>query len=69
MLIAGGGAYATVSPVFLTIYSIFIGGILGAASLYMTGNISEKILAGKVNASVEIARKKKKRVEPVIQGE
>lgn len=55
-LIAAGGIYSVYSPVFLGLYGTFIGGILGACGLYFGGNLSDKWIAGKTNASVEIAK-------------
>ncbi len=72
ILILAGGILCMYSVGFTGVYAMYIGGVLGAAGLYFTGNVTGKVLAGKVNASVKVAEIKSAKqslvstVKPVI---
>jgi len=70
-LICGGLVAAIWSSVVAGLYGTFISGIITAAGLYYTGNITSKVLSGKINASVEIAKVATQPVndEEINQGE
>ncbi len=50
-----GGVLCGLWPSFAAQYVTFIGGILGAAGLYLAGNVGNDFLATKSRASVQIA--------------
>lgn len=56
LLIVIGGILTIKYLVFGPMYSLYIGGILGAMGLYHGGNISERFLTNKVNAQVKMAQ-------------
>lgn len=54
-LILAGGILAAKMLGFATSYQTYTGSVIALIALYVTGNVSEKFLAGKVNASVKVA--------------
>lgn len=51
----GGAILAAKIQGFEPSYPTLVGGIIGLVGLYVTGNVSEKFLGGKVNAMVKMA--------------
>jgi hypothetical protein len=51
-----GGLVSIHSVAFAGIYPTFIGGILGIAAAYITGNVANDFLNNKVKASIEHAQ-------------
>jgi hypothetical protein len=50
LFIAVGGVLAAYKPVFGPLYDTYVGGILGALGLFMTGNIAGKYVLAKAAA-------------------
>ncbi len=55
VFIAAGGALAAYSSLFAAQYATFIGGILAATGVYLTGNVATDFLTNKSKAIVEVA--------------
>jgi hypothetical protein len=54
ILICAGGLLAMHVPSFAPMYATYIGGILGALGLFITGNVSNDFLNNKTKANVEV---------------
>lgn len=54
VLIALGGLICVKLPAFAGIYPSYIGGILGMAGIYLTGNVANDFLNNKTKASIQI---------------
>lgn len=49
-----GGLLAVKFPAFAALYPAFIGGVLGVAGLYITGNVTNDFLNNKTKANIEV---------------
>lgn len=61
-----GAIIASLWPAFVAQYPTFVGGILGAAAVYLGGNVTNDYLNTKVKATVEVAKSKTEPVTPQV---